>query len=199
MPKIILIRHGETDWNRQGLIQGRTDNSLNTLGFQQAREAAPLFQDLAINAIISSPMLRAKQTAQTLADHLNYTDEILYDSRIVERDFGEANGKHVDEAYAKVFTGDILNLETEQAIMDRVMEALYEFGHAYPNDDQIILVVAHSHVIKAALCAIAPEHYTFKEKLVNVSANFLQFYPLTDEWKIEAINVTITPNQTSLV
>ncbi|MGL6229588.1 MAG: histidine phosphatase family protein [Culicoidibacterales bacterium] len=191
MPKIILIRHGETDWNRLGLIQGQTDNPLNELGFTQAKLAAPLFATTRIDAIISSPMLRARQTAQTLATQLGYDpDDILLDSRIIERDFGVANGQHVRDIYEQVFTGEVDQLESEQAIMQRVMEALTEFGHAYPESEQVILVIAHSHVIKAALHAIAPQTYSFRERLVNVSANYFNYDVTQATWEIEAINVT---------
>lgn len=191
MPKIILIRHGETDWNRQGLIQGQTDNPLNELGMSQAKAAAPLFQNTRIDAIIASPMIRARQTAELLATEIGYDcDDILFDSRIIERDFGAANGKHVSEVYEQVFTGEVENLETETAIMTRVMEGITEFAHAYPEAEQVVLVVAHSHVIKAALHAIAPDTYSFRERLVNLSANYLDFNHDTQVWTIEAINVT---------
>ncbi|MGL6007846.1 MAG: histidine phosphatase family protein [Culicoidibacterales bacterium] len=191
MPKIILIRHGETDWNRQGLIQGQTDNPLNQLGFSQAKAAAPLFLNTRIDAMISSPMIRARQTAETLANEIDFdASDILFDSRIIERDFGAANGKHVNDVYEQVFTGEIDHLESERAIMSRVMEGLTEFAHAYPAPEQVILVIAHSHVIKAALHAIAPERYSFRERLVNVSANYLSYDLTAETWEIEAINVT---------
>lgn len=201
MPKIILIRHGETDWNRQGLIQGQTDNPLNELGMSQAKAAAPLFQNTRIDAIIASPMIRARQTAELLATEIGYDcDDILFDSRIIERDFGAANGMHVRDIYEQVFTGEVDHLESEAAIMDRVMEGITEFAYAYPDPEQVVLVVAHSHVIKAALHAIAPETYSFRERLVNLSANYFTFDHKTEAWTIEATNVTVagSDNETNV-
>lgn len=191
MPQIILIRHGETDWNQLGLIQGRTDNPLNDTGFAQAKAAAPLFENTRVDAIISSTMTRAKQTAQTLAEAIGFdTDDILHDSRIVERDFGAADGVLASEIYEQVFTGDVDFLESEAAIMERVMEGITEFAYAYPEPEQVVLVVVHSHVIKAALQAIAPQTYTFREKLVNLSANYLTYDHENETWTIDKINIS---------
>ena len=53
------LRHGATDWNRQGLFQGRTDNPLNEDGLRQAHEAASLLRDVGIGRIVASPLVRA--------------------------------------------------------------------------------------------------------------------------------------------
>ena len=63
MPKIYLIRHGETDWNRHARLQGNIDVQLNERGIQQARELSRRLQKLRIGQAFTSPLLRARQTA----------------------------------------------------------------------------------------------------------------------------------------
>ena len=94
--KIVTIRHGETDVNASGLIQGRrTDVPLNENGREQARKAAvKLPAD--IDIIISSPLVRATQTAQIINER--YEKEVmLVDNRLIERDFGKFEGEGLDD------------------------------------------------------------------------------------------------------
>ncbi len=93
---IIFIRHGETDWNRQGLIQGSVDTDLNQRGHTQARAVAEL---LALRAdewanfqIIVSPQRRARQTADHVLSALSRTDHGI-DPRVRELGFGVWEGK----------------------------------------------------------------------------------------------------------
>jgi broad specificity phosphatase PhoE len=64
----ICLRHGATDWNRQGLFQGRTDNPLNDDGIAQAHAAAEKLRTVALAHVVSSPLLRAVQTAEVIAN-----------------------------------------------------------------------------------------------------------------------------------
>ena len=66
--RIILWRHGQTDWNIQNRFQGHSDIPLNEVGIEQARRAAPLLRNLKPDRIIASDLMRAQQTAQALAD-----------------------------------------------------------------------------------------------------------------------------------
>jgi len=66
--RIILWRHGQTDWNIENRFQGHSDIPLNDTGHRQVKKAAPLLKNLAPDRIISSDLIRAQQTAQALAD-----------------------------------------------------------------------------------------------------------------------------------
>lgn len=70
MRRLVLIRHGETDWNVEGRYQGQADPPLNKKGLEQARQLAGEMEDLGLDLIYSSPLQRAHQTAEILADHL---------------------------------------------------------------------------------------------------------------------------------
>ena len=66
-----FIRHGQTDWNRDDRLQGSSDIPLNETGREQAHEAAGLLRDGGWEVIVSSPLMRARDTAQIIADDLN--------------------------------------------------------------------------------------------------------------------------------
>ena len=84
--KIYLTRHGQTDYNKKELMQGRTDIPLNETGLAQAKSMQKNVQDIHFNAVYSSPLSRAVQTAQIISGFA--TDEIIRDERIIEVDFG---------------------------------------------------------------------------------------------------------------
>ena len=89
--RIILWRHGQTDWNLQNRFQGHSDIPLNEEGLAQARRAAPLLRNLQPNRILSSDLTRAVQTAQTLADLIEL--DISIDSRLRETNGGKWEGR----------------------------------------------------------------------------------------------------------
>jgi broad specificity phosphatase PhoE len=88
-----LIRHGETDWNRDGLYQGQADIPLNATGLEQARETAGELGriDVSFAAIYSSPLLRARQTAEVTAQRMGMG--VREDKRLMEIHQGEWTGK----------------------------------------------------------------------------------------------------------
>lgn len=87
---MLLVRHGETDWNRAGRIQGHTDVCLNELGHRQARALATALEDEVLDAIVSSDLQRAIQTAGPLARARELAIEL--DAGLRERCFGAYEG-----------------------------------------------------------------------------------------------------------
>lgn len=97
-PPIYFVRHGETDWNKQGLIQGWTDTPLNEKGEAQARSVARAITgipDVAASfAFIVSPLLRARQTMSHIAETLGLAShQIVEDAAVKELGFGIWEGK----------------------------------------------------------------------------------------------------------
>jgi len=90
MTEILLIRHGETEWNKQGRMQGQRDSPLTPLGLQQARRLARRLRDVPHVALYSSDLGRAHQTARCLADETKH--EIVSDRGLRERSFGIFEG-----------------------------------------------------------------------------------------------------------
>ncbi len=92
----IFIRHGETDWNRAGLFQGRSDVPLNETGREQAREAARRLANLSVSKVMVSPLKRAMETA-TLA-FPNSLALIKVEQDLIECDFGSLEGKSIKDS-----------------------------------------------------------------------------------------------------
>src|SRR4051812_40908884 len=91
MLKLYLIRHGETDWNAEGRIQGHSDIELNARGLEQARRLAARMPDEGeFVALYTSPLKRAYRTAEMIGEALNIP--ITPDKRLFERSLGELEG-----------------------------------------------------------------------------------------------------------
>ena len=92
--KIYVIRHGETDANKNGILQGSSDWPLNEFGIQLAEITGEKMKGIKFDACISSPLSRAKQTAEIILNNSgNSNIEIQYDDRIKELDMGIYEGK----------------------------------------------------------------------------------------------------------
>ena len=95
MTELIVIRHGETDWNRQHRFQGQIDVPLNTLGLAQAERLAEALADEPLAALYSSDLSRARQTAEAVARRQGLVVRI--DMGLRERAFGRFEGLSWDE------------------------------------------------------------------------------------------------------
>ena len=88
--KLYIVRHGETDNNLNGIIQGIIDTPLNETGIKQAMELKEKLKDVKFDLVITSPLQRAKLTAEIINDN---KAEIICDKQIIERNTGDFEGK----------------------------------------------------------------------------------------------------------
>ena len=95
MTKFYIVRHGQTDFNKNHKIQGRLDVPLNESGMEQAKKIATDLTKVKFDAIYYSPLIRAKQTADEVARE-HSSAEYIEAPEIMERDFGEYEGKPSD-------------------------------------------------------------------------------------------------------
>jgi len=95
--EVIFFRHGETNWNKAGLVQGRTDIYLNPEGILQADRLGRKLKNEDVDFVISSPLRRAKTTAKIVLDVLNKPHNLKCAPDLVERDFGVVEGRKFDE------------------------------------------------------------------------------------------------------
>ena len=91
--KIYLVRHGETDWNQAGRLQGQTDIDLDAQGFAQAAEAAERLKEVPFEIAFCSPLIRARHTAETIVGERKIT--LTTDERLRELNFGPWEGTDV--------------------------------------------------------------------------------------------------------
>lgn len=130
MTILTLVRHGETDWNRDRLIQGSTDIPLNDTGRRQARDAAlRLGDELELSApvfVVSSDLSRARETAEIIAAELGVESPRVY-PELRERAYGEAEGMTTDEfatRWGDWHTEEIPGAEPWPAVRRRAIRAL---------------------------------------------------------------------------
>jgi len=90
MGEVLVIRHGETEWNRAEVFRGRSDVPLSEGGREQARLVAEVLKERPIEAVYSSPLSRARDTAQPLAEALGL--DVVVDERLVDMSFGQWEG-----------------------------------------------------------------------------------------------------------
>jgi broad specificity phosphatase PhoE len=158
--RLILVRHGETESNRERLTLGREDVPLNEKG---RRQAAALVSPLAaapVAAIYSSPLSRAVETARPLADALGL--EVQTDDDLTEMDVGEMEGlspQEMGERYGDFLrewvsprAGDlrIPGGESLQDVQDRAWAAVERLRERHPDDT--LVVVSHNFTIHVILC-----------------------------------------------
>lgn len=154
MKKLYFIRHGESEMNVAGHFAGVTDTPLTAHGREQARRAGKKARDLHLDYIISSPLSRAHETAQIIAEEIGYpVDEVHVNKLFIERDFGELEGK----PWAPDLNLDgISDIETRDTILERAKLAL-QFLQELEGVHNI-LVVSHGSFGRAMRSLILPEY-----------------------------------------
>jgi alpha-ribazole phosphatase len=154
MTRLILIRHGETDWNLEGRWQGQADVPLNTHGRQQAAQLAQSLTDIGITAIVSSDLSRATETAEELARVTGLS--IHLDPRLREIHQGEWQGQRISQIqanYSEALRQRQENPaaiaapggETAAQVLERILGAIDEILLKYPNDT--VAVISHGYAI----------------------------------------------------
>ena len=158
-----LVRHGETEWNTKGIMQGHKDSPLTKQGINQAKKAARLFKKIKFDEIFSSDLLRAQRTAEIIA--LERKMAVKTSKLLREGLFGRFQGKKVKEmreelkeqlekreklSREKRFKFRLTDgFETDEEIMSRFITFLREMAIAYPKKK--ILIITHGGVMKALL------------------------------------------------
>ncbi|MBS4218781.1 histidine phosphatase family protein [Bacillus sp. FJAT-49711] len=183
MTTICLIRHGETDWNALGKLQGRTDIPLNSTGIQQAEECRDFLKSDSWDAIITSPLQRAKRTAEIINEGLQV--ELVEMEEFVERSFGDAEGltrKEIESIYPNK---NVPNQEDRSALNERVIEGIEKINRKYGNKK--VLLVAHGGVINAILSILSDgEIGSGKTRLINACISNINFQD--EKWLISDYN-----------
>lgn len=175
MTTLLIVRHGETDWNRDGRWQGHSDTPLNERGREQARELASSLRD--VDAVYSSDLARSRETAEILAAELGL--EVRLDPRLRERGFGAWEGltsAEIQERFADAhgrwqagegFGAD--DAEPFEAMRARVQAAIDDIAARHP--DETVLVVTHGGSARVAHAAAAGLDYVRDHLEIPAIAN----------------------------
>jgi len=160
--RLVLWRHGQTDWNTSGRFQGQADIPLNATGLEQARDAAHVLATLGPVELWSSDLIRTRQTSAALTEVTGLEPRL--DERLREVHVGTWEGLRGDEiqavepeAWAGLRRGEDVRRsstgETVSEVGERVAEALIEIAAQAP-DDASVIVTTHGLAGRAGLCRL---------------------------------------------
>ena len=156
MPRLYLVRHGETDWNRSGQIMGSRPVPLNANGMSQARELAQRLSTLPIQKLYSSPVDRARQTADIVASALQVP--VTIENGLTEIGVGEWEGKFWDELvddiarinfYASPQDARPPGGETLREVQSRAVAAVQRT--CLDEESGPVVLVSHADIVRAIL------------------------------------------------
>ena len=183
MLRIYLTRHGETEWNKTGLLQGNTDVRLSAEGIHQAQLLAKYLLLHKFDVIYSSDLSRAVETAEILAEKFNLS--VRTTPHLRETNFGDWEGKSIKElaeahpkSFGRFFTAPERchppNGETFLESQARVMNVLREIINVH--DNQNVLIVAHGAVNRLIIGAALdmPIHKMWAISQFNTALNILR-------------------------
>jgi probable phosphoglycerate mutase len=177
-----LVRHGQTDWNAQRRLQGSTDIPLNDVGRGQARDAVAVLSGYEWDAIVSSPLSRAAETADLIAAGLGLS-VARHVPELIERSFGPAEGlQGGPELDALRIPGGFRGAESEDEAASRGLASLEALAKEFRG--RRVLVVAHGTLIRVSLSrAIGRTLQSVDNAMLN-----LAHHHAVDGWQLEYFN-----------
>lgn len=144
MKRLYFIRHGLSEQNVAGRFAGITETPLTDVGREQAKEAGQYASQLSIDCIVSSPLSRALETAQIIAQEIDYPQDAIYVNKLfIERNYGELEGKIWDQ---NLNLNGLPSVESATAILKRAEHGL-EFLYSLKASN--LLVVSHGAIGRA--------------------------------------------------
>jgi broad specificity phosphatase PhoE len=138
--RLLLVRHGETDWNAEGRLQGQTDRPLSEFGRRQALRLADDLATEQLDAIYSSDLARARETAEIVGER--HRLPVVLDPDLREKDWGTWEGITAVERDRVEFVG-----ESTETHRERILRSLRRISERHPGADSV-LVVTHGGSIR---------------------------------------------------
>ena len=192
MTTLLLARHGETNWNRDGRFQGHADTPLNDRGREQACELADQLDG--IDVVYSSDLARARETAEIIGGRLGL--EVMVDERLRERSFGAWEGLTAEEirlgdtdTYRRWRAGDGPgpdDAEAHEALATRVQEFLEDVIRRHPGEE--VLVIAHGGSVRVIQALAAGLDYVRDRRSLPAVANCVVARYAAREGKLAALD-----------
>ena len=197
MGQIIFLRHGQAKNNTDRILAGRTEGiPLTETGVKQAEHTAEFLQHMNISAIYSSPIQRAKHTAEIVGKHNSL--DVTIDDRLIELDMGKFTGMPYDEIFTNhgnvfmKFYNDELEIahngvETFSDVKKRVLGIVDHVIENHP--DENVVLVTHMDPIKAMLSTIVDLSATNLFELIIANASLNIFREKEQKFSISGLNV----------
>ncbi|MBI2392901.1 MAG: histidine phosphatase family protein [Deltaproteobacteria bacterium] len=165
--RVLLVRHGETAWNRAGRFQGHTDVELSEIGRAQAREVAARLREVSVRRVASSDLRRARETAEILAAELP-AELACVDADLRERSYGCFEGLTREEcaerfpdlwaAHARGQFVDVPGAEPRAEVTARIVRGVTRVVETHGRLSGGIAIVTHGGVMRAFLEVACAEH-----------------------------------------
>jgi broad specificity phosphatase PhoE len=176
-----LFRHGQTDWNINFLLQGVTDIPMNATGIEQVRSASKAINRDDWDLVLTSPLGRARETAEILGEHVGF-DEIVTLDLLMERSFGEAEGLSYDQWKSRFSSLDeIPGGESRTQLTQRSQLLLDTIAASHPG--KRILAISHGALIRTLLAISSNNELPREgERLGNASLNIVSH--LESVWSV---------------
>ena len=197
MGQIIFLRHGQAKNNTDRILAGRTEGvPLTEVGEQQAQHTAELLEHMNVSAIYSSPIQRAKHTAEIVGKHNSL--DVSIDDRLIELDMGKFTGMAYDEifndhgnVFMKFYQGDLEiahnGVETFDEVKKRVLGIVDHVLEKHP--DENVVLVTHMDPIKAMLSTVVDLSPTNLFELIIANASLNLFRENNRKFSISGLNV----------
>jgi len=195
--QIIFLRHGQAKNNTERVLSGRTPGvPLTDKGITQAQQTAELLEHMNISAIYSSPIQRAKHTAEIVGKHNSIDVEI--DDRLIELDMGKFTGVPYDEIFSshgnvfmKFYNGELEiahnGVETFADVKKRVLSIVDEIIEKH--SDENVVLVTHMDPIKAMLSTVVNLSPTNLFELIIANASLNLFREKDRKFSLTGVNV----------
>jgi len=194
---IILLRHGQTDYNLQGRMQGSIDIPLNATGMAQADKLGKYLQNTPIDVFISSSLKRANATAKIVAAYHHKENEVLIDSRLKEINLGDWGGAYVKDLQIKYpkkyacwketpWRFKAPHGETFRIVAKRGAEALTDIAQKYSG--KTVLVAAHSMLNPSSVCKLLGINHKHMLQFAQDNASFSVLSYNDGKWKVMTWN-----------
>jgi broad specificity phosphatase PhoE len=179
-----LLRHGQTDWNVDFRLQGVTDIPLNSTGIAQARSAAKAIPQGYWNFVASSPLTRAVDTAQIIAEQISIP-ELVIEPLLLERSFGDAEGMTHAEWKAKYPDGLPPGGESLEVLRMRAIQLLEHLLAQYRGTK--VLAVSHGALIRKLVRMVSQGEFPLDgQRFENTSLTVIKHNQ--NGWQIESYN-----------
>ncbi len=197
MGQIIFLRHGQAKNNTERILAGRTEGvTLTDTGIKQAEQTAELLEHMNISAIYSSPIERAKHTAEIAGKHNSL--DVTIDDRLNELDMGKFTGMPYDEifkshgnVFMKFYNGELEiahnGVETFPDVKKRIQGMVDHVIEKHP--DENVLLVTHMDPIKAMLSTIVDLSPTNLFELIIANASLNIFREKDRKFSLAGLNV----------
>ena len=197
MGQIIFLRHGQAKNNTERVLAGRTEGvPLTDTGIKQTEHTAQLLEQMNISAIYSSPIQRAKHTAEIVGEHNSL--DVIIDDRLIELDMGKFTGMPYDEifnshgnVFMKFYNGELEiahnGVETFVEVKKRVLGIVDHVIEKHP--DENVVLVTHMDPIKAMLSTVIDLSPTNLFELIIANASLNIFREKERKFSISGLNV----------